>query len=103
MAGLPAEVAAPAQPRNALLDALRNPENKKKLKNASSAKGRARKKEQERPKPADGGNIFDALKEALNRRKQSIRGIETAAAPRPREDSFDDEGSIAMPSASDDW
>jgi len=97
--GLPKEVAAPAQPRNALLDALRNPDNIKKLKkNSGEGRGRGKKK-QDKPAPAPSGDIFGALKEALNRRNQSIRGDLNSS--RRAENDDDDDGDIAMPT--DDW
>jgi len=98
--GLPKEVAAPAEPRNALLDALRNPDNIKKLKK-SAGEGRGRgKKKQDKPAPAPSGDIFGALKEALNRRNQSIRGDLSSSRSRAKDDD-DGDDDIAMPS--DDW
>ena len=90
---VPKAVANPDGGRSALLAALQNPENKKKLKSSKDDKGRKRKKGGNNPAPAPvGGDIFAALRNALDLRKKSLAGgIDRIAKKKTNDDVLDDE------------
>lgn len=102
-ANIPTAVAAPSGGRSALLDALRNPDNKNKLKKAGKdKKGRERKKKEAAAPSVD---IVDALRQALSRRNKSIMGGMDAMARRSNEDTLEDdedEDAFALPDIDDD-